>query len=211
MTTNITDKIYNHWFKPALILHLGITSHQPPLLDLEEVKQSCPPATQGAGAHLCSWAISWLRSSSSLMPVSSTDPVELVLSWGERHWDRWVGRKGELGKKIRWKTWQWQKVRTEMTRTTMGGSTGTWMKQTSGEMLKRGKRNETRGGGEQRGTKRDRSSPLISLAKQKTQEGNTNASHSEGRSKKARQCMHETWCNNVEHKLMSLNWRTILN
>lgn len=49
----------------------------------EEGKQSCALAARSAGAHLCSWAISWLRSSSSLMPVSSADPAELVLSWGE--------------------------------------------------------------------------------------------------------------------------------
>lgn len=51
----------------------------------KEEKQRCSLVSQSAGAHLCSWAISWLRSSSSLLPVSSADPVELLLSWGERH------------------------------------------------------------------------------------------------------------------------------
>lgn len=54
-------------------------------LNSEEEKQRCSLVPQSAGAHLCSWAISWLRSSSSLLPVSSADPVELLLSWGERH------------------------------------------------------------------------------------------------------------------------------
>lgn len=54
-------------------------------LNAEEDKQRCSLVSQSAGAHLCSWAISWLRSSSSLLPVSSADTVELLLSWGERH------------------------------------------------------------------------------------------------------------------------------
>ena len=68
----------------------------------KEEKQSDPPASQSAGAHLCSWAISWLRSSSSLMPVNSADPVELVLSWGERQ--RQTGESRERGgsKRVRW-------------------------------------------------------------------------------------------------------------
>lgn len=54
------------------------------------------------------------------MPVSSADPVELVLSWGERHRDRWVrekdswerrydaGREGDGGWDRRRQDWQWQ-------------------------------------------------------------------------------------------------------
>lgn len=54
-------------------------------LKWEEEKQRCSVVSQSVAAHLCSWAISWLRSSSSLLPVSSTDPAELPLSWGGRH------------------------------------------------------------------------------------------------------------------------------
>lgn len=62
---------------------------QPPL-----IFQHCHyHATRCEGAYRCSWAISWLRSSSSLTPVSSTDPMELTLSWGERCWDKCVRKK----------------------------------------------------------------------------------------------------------------------
>jgi len=47
--------------------------------------------------YLCNWAISWLMSSSSLMPVNSPEPTELELSCIDRVKHKKGGRQdGEV-------------------------------------------------------------------------------------------------------------------
>lgn len=49
--------------------------------------------------YLCNWAISWLMSSNSFMPVNSPEPTELELSCKERNRNR--ERAGEEGRKTK--------------------------------------------------------------------------------------------------------------
>ena len=116
-----------------------------------------------SGAHLCSWAISWLRSSSSLMPVRSTDPVELLLSWGETQTGR--VREGREKENVVKKS---TKVRTETTRATTAGRA----KNVCGKKEHK-RKNESREDMDGKEGE-ERISLLMRPTKQKTQEGNTN-------------------------------------